>query len=117
MEISVFFAMTVINTAEAFGAWLVPHLLAALAPPAIYVIHRNRWQVSLRTSMALLTICALASFVLAARIRSIARSPVPGTLVSEYLANVASTAIPIFVVSIVLTSAVAYRNSRFGTGL
>lgn len=97
------------DTTGAFRAWLLPHVLAALAPPAIYVIHRNRWQVSLRTVLAMLTTFAFFSWIVSDRLRNIATSPAAHIYAAQYLGSFAWTALLVLVISFAITLAAAYR--------
>jgi hypothetical protein len=98
-----FIAMMFFNVMEAFGAWLAPHLLAALMPPAIWIVSRNRWQLSMRTILAAVTLLALIAAMAAQRIRTIADSPFPFVLARDYLTDVALSNFVVFGVSLVVT--------------
>lgn len=102
-----FIAMMYINVMEAFCAWLAPHLLAALVPPAIWLVSRNRWQLSMRTILAGVALLALIAAMVAQPIRTIADSPFPFVLAREYLTHVAFTTFFVFGVSLVITGAMS----------
>ena len=97
------FRLCSLNVAEAFRAWLFPHLLAVLVPPVVWLLRRNRWCLSLRIMLAMLMMFGVFTWMIAERIRLIAASPTPGVLARDYFANVAWTVMPLFVASLVLT--------------
>lgn len=90
-------------SAGSFQLWLMPHLLALILPPAILLLRRNRWRVSLHTLFTGVTVAAVASWLLGSGWRLVADSSSPIRLLVDMAGNIVWTVVPVLLLSLVAT--------------
>ncbi len=90
-------------SAGAVQVWFMPHVAALFLPPLLWFMHRSRWRVSIRTLLLLLTLIAIATWLLADGWRFAFASPAPLSEIAGLWLNGGRSALPVLAVSVVLT--------------